>query len=99
MNVYLLVTGMYEGYTVLGVYTEAADAQRVADAINANDTDPESSYITNDARVEAYPLNPSRDDMLRTRFWVDCRCSSVVRVRCAKAGKCLESSLPIPAAS
>lgn len=63
--IYLLVKGMYETYTVLGVYTDRAQADEIADAINAEDTEQ-----TLDARVEPIPLNPDIVDMLADALWL-----------------------------
>jgi hypothetical protein len=70
MNAYLVTIGSYEGYEVLCIYLDEAEAQAIADAINkAMPAEIAENYIANDARVERYPLNRSLDSILATRLW------------------------------
>ena len=67
---YVLVTGMYEGYRILGIYSDQAAAQHAADVINA--ADDQYCYISGDARIEEDILiNPSLEEVLVERFSCD----------------------------
>ena len=55
MNVWVIEQGEYSDYRVVGVFSSAANAQRVAEAINA------SSAGGSPAEVAEWPLDPAVD--------------------------------------
>lgn len=69
--VYLVVVGLYEGFEVLAVYDQESDANTAAKAINDFDEQRadayKDNYLTTDARVEPYVLNPPISELVEVR--------------------------------